>query len=104
MKTTVRNVIKVLPGKMMEGTELIKKWIAISRRVLGTTSRCYRPISGGGDATRTIVWEMDLDSLTAFETHPEKIGADPEMQALFPKLNAVIDTMDVEFYTPMAIS
>jgi len=104
MKTTVRNVIKLLPSKMEEGMELVKKWIAISSRVLGTSSRCYRPISGGSDATRTIVWETDLDSLTAFETHPKKIGADLEMQALFPKLNVIIDTIDVEFYTPIPTS
>jgi hypothetical protein len=101
MKTIVRNVIKILPGKMAEGTELIKKWVAVGNRVLGKPSRCYRPISGGGDSTRTIIWEMELDSLAAFETHPEKIGADPEMQTLFPKLNAVIDSIDVEFYYPI---
>jgi hypothetical protein len=104
MKTTVRNVIKVLPGKMEEGMELVTKWIAIANRVLGIPSRCYRPLSGGGDSTRTIIWEMDLDNLAAFETHPEKIGADPEMQALFPKLNAVIDSIDVEFYYPIPVS
>jgi len=101
MKTIVRNVIKVLPGKMAEGTELVKKWISIASRVLGTPSRCYRPISGGGDTTRTIIWETELDSLATFETLPPKIGADPEMQKLFPKLNAVIDSIDVEFYWPI---
>jgi hypothetical protein len=104
MKTKVRNVIKILPGKMAEGMELIIKWIAITSRVLEKPSRCFRPISGGGDATRTIIWELELDSLAAFETHPEKMGADPEMQTLFPKLNAVIDTMNVEFYSPIPTS
>jgi len=104
MKTIVRNVIKFLPGKMAEGMELVKKWISIANRVLGIPSKCYQPISGGGDTTRTIIWEIELDSLTAFETHPEKIGADPEMQALFPKLNTVLDSIDVEFYTPIPTS
>jgi hypothetical protein len=44
---------------------------------------------------------MDHDSLATFETLPPKIGADPEMQKLFPKLNAVIDSIDVEFYWPI---
>ena len=104
MNTTVRNIVKILPGKMAEGTELVKKWIAIANRVLGISSRCYRPISGGGDTTRTIVWEIDLDSLASFESHPEKIGADPEMQALFPKLNNVIDSIEVEFYYPLQLA
>jgi hypothetical protein len=58
-------------------------------------------MSGGGDTTRTVIWEMELDNLAAFEPHPVKMGADPKMQALFPKLNAVIDRIDVEFYWPI---
>jgi hypothetical protein len=101
MSVIVRNVIKFLPGKMTEGMELVKQWVAIASRVLGTSSRCSRPISGGGEATRTIIWETELDSLAAFEAHPVKLGADPEMQALFPKLDAVIDSLDVELYWPI---
>ena len=96
--------MRFLPGKMAEGMKLEEKHMAIASRVLGISSRCYRPLSGGGDSTRTIIWEMDLDSLAAFETHPEKISADPEMQALFPKLNVVIDSIDVEFYYPIPVS
>ena len=88
---------------MTEGMELILKWMAISNRVLEISSKGCRPLSGGGDTTRTIIWEIELENLTAFETHPQKMAADPEMQTLFPKLNAVIDTIDVEFYTPIPI-
>ena len=101
MKLTVRNIIKVLPGKMEEGIELVKQWMAVANRVSGTPSRCYRPFIGGGDTTRTIIWEMDHDSLAAFDALPVKIGADPKMQVLFPKLNAVIDSIDVEVYYPV---
>lgn len=94
MSVTVRNIIKFLPGKIAEGMELHKKWMTIANRVLVISSRCYRPLSGGGDTTRTIIWEIEPDGLAAFEAHPEKIGADPEMQALFPKLNAVIDSFE----------
>ena len=101
MTVTVRNVTKVLPGKMTEAMGLHRMWMDIASRVLGISSRCYRLLSGRGDSTRTIIWEIELDSLAAFEAHSEKIGADPEMQALFPKLNAVIDSLDVEFYWPI---
>jgi hypothetical protein len=93
--------MKAIPGKMTEALELHQKWMAIASRVLGISSRCYRPLSGGGDTTRTIIWEIDLDSLAAFETLPEKMGADPEIQALFPKLDAVIESIEVEFYYPI---
>ena len=101
MKVMVRSIMKALPGKMTEMMELEKKHMAIASRVLGMSARCYRPISGGGDTTRTIICEAEFDSLADFEAHPKKMGADPEMQALFPKLNAVIDSMEVEFYMPM---
>ena len=93
--------MKVLPGKMAEAMELQKKHMAIASRVVGISPRIYRPLSGGGDTVRTIIWEAEFDSLAAFEAHPKKMGADPEMQALIPKYEAVIDSMEVEFYMPM---
>jgi hypothetical protein len=101
MSVTLRNVIKILPGKMEEGMNLVLEWVAIAGRVVGASSRCFRPMSGGGDTTRTMIWEMELGSLADVESHPMKIGADPEMQKLFPKLNAVIDCIEVEFYWPI---
>jgi hypothetical protein len=101
MKVMVRNIFKILPGKMTEGMELVQTWMAVASRLLGTSSRGYQPFIGGGDTTRTIIWEIELDSFTAFEALPVKMGADPEMQTLFPKLNVVIDSIDVELYTPI---
>jgi len=101
MKVMVRTIMKVVPGKMAEAMELEQKHMAIASRVLGISARCYRPLSGGGDTMRTIISEGEFDSLAAFEAHPEKMAADPEAQALFPKLEAVIESMEVEFYVPM---
>jgi len=101
MKVMVRSIMKALPGKMAEATEVLEKIMAIASRVLGISARYYRPLSGGGDTMRTIICETEFDSLAAYEAHPEKMGADPEMQALFPKWEAVIDSFEVEFYTPM---
>ncbi len=101
MKVMVRSIMKVLPGKIAEAMKLEKKHMAIASRVVGISGRFYRPVSGGVDTMRTIICETEFDSLAAFETHPEKMGADPEMQALIPKLQAVIDSMEVELYTPM---
>ena len=101
MKVMVRNIFKILPGKMTEGRELVQKWMAVASRLSGASSRGYQPFIGGGDTTRTIVWEIELESLATFEALPVKMGADPEMQPLFPKLNGVIDSIDVELYTPI---
>jgi len=93
--------MKILPGKMEEAMNLEKKHMAIANRVLGMSPRIYRPLCGGGDTTCTIIIEAEMDSLAAFEDHPAKMGADPEMQALIPKLNAVVDSLEVEFYMPI---
>jgi hypothetical protein len=102
MKVMVRSIMKAVPGKMAEAMELEQKHMAIASRVLGISPKCYRPLSGGGDVMNTIVSECEMDSLAAFEAHPERMMADPEAQALFPKLEAVIESMEVEFYTPMS--
>ena len=101
MKVMVRSIMKFLLGKMEEAIKIEKKHMAIVNRVLGISPRIYRRLSGGGDITRTIITEAELDSLAAFEAHPEKMGADPEFQALIPKLEAVIDSHEVEFYIPI---
>jgi len=101
MKVMVRTIMKAVPGKMAEAMELEQKHMAIASRVLGISARLYRPLSGGGDVMNTIISEGEMDSLAAFEAHPEKMGADPEFQALMPKFEGVIESMEVEFYMPM---
>jgi len=49
----------------------------------------------------TVIVEGESDSFAAFEAHPQKMGADPEMQALMPKYEKVIESMEVEFYMPV---
>jgi len=101
MKVMARTIMKAVPGKMAELVELEKKHMAIANRVLGISGRCYRRISGGGDTMNTVIVEGEFDSLAAFEAHPQKMGADPEMQALMPKYEGVIESMEVEFYMPV---
>ena len=101
MKVMARTVMKAVPGKMAELVELEKKHMAIANRVLGISGRCYRRISGAGDTMNTIIVEGEFDSFAAFEAHPQKMGADPEMQALMPKYEKVIESMEVEFYMPV---
>jgi len=101
MKVMVRSIFRFLPGKMAEGMKLEEQHMAIAKRVLGISTRCYRRISGGGDSTRTIICDAEFDGLAAFEAHPMKMGADPEMQKLIPELEAVLDSLEVEIYMPI---
>jgi hypothetical protein len=100
-KVMARTVMKAVPGKMAELVEPEKKHMAIANRVLGISGRCYRRVSGAGDTMNTIIVEGEFDSFAAFEAHPQKMGADPEMQALLPKYEGIMDSMEVEFSMPM---
>jgi hypothetical protein len=101
MKVMMRSIMTVFPGKMEEAIKIEKEHMAIASRVLGISPRIYQRLSGGGDTTRTIIIEAELDSLTVLETLPEKMGKNPEMQEIFPKLGAIVDTVEIELYIPI---
>ena len=81
--------------------DLEKKRIVISKRVLGVSPRIYLPVIGGGDTMRTIVIEAEFNSLATIESFTETMGADSEMQELFPKMAVVYDSVEIELYTPI---
>ena len=101
MKVMMRSIMKILPGKMAEALELEKKHMAIGNRILGIYPKIYMRFSGNGDTMRTIIIEVEFNSFTDFESYPAKMAADPEMQKISPKLGALIDTVDIELYTPV---
>jgi len=103
MKVMQRGIMKVLPGKMAEAMELLEKHMAIVSRLVGAppTMRSYRPFLGGGDSMHTIVFEVGWDSLAEMAAFFEKVMADPEMQALMPKWEAVEASHEVEIYARM---
>jgi len=97
----VRDITKVLPGKMAEYMQLQETYIAIATRHGMPSMRRYRCFSGGGDTLHTIIAEIEVDSLAALEAILEKMFADPEMPALQAKLEAILQGHEVEFYVPI---
>ena len=101
MKVIQRGIMKVVPGKMAEAMELWEKHMAISTRLGCPSMRSYRPMIGG-EFFHTLIGESEWDSMAAMEAFFEKMFADPEIQALMAKWEAVIESYVVEFYTPMS--
>lgn len=99
MKVIWRTTVKIVPGKMAEYMEIDKRSEAISDRAGGPPWRRYGYLSG--DSMHTIVYEMELDSLTAMEALLERLFADPERQALMAKSDACIVSHENELLTPM---
>ena len=102
MKIIQRTIMKILPGKIAEATELLEKQAAVASRLGGPRWTCYRRFSGGGDNMHTLVFRADWDSLSVMEATLEKASADPEMQELMAKWETILESQELELYTPLA--
>lgn len=102
MKVMVREVMKVVPGKMREAMELMQEHMAAATRLgMPPRGRGYRCISGRGDFLHTVVSEIEWDSFAAMEAFHEKMMADPEVQGLMAKWETILESHELEFYAPM---
>jgi len=100
MRVIQRGIMKVVPGKMAEAMELNEKHMAIASRYGMPPMRGYRPFVGG-EFFHTIIFEAEWNSLAAMEAFFDKMFSDPEMQALMPKWDALLESHEVELYIPM---
>ena len=100
MKIMVREIMKVLPGKMAEAKEVGKREKAVWNRLgVDIPVKNYFPFACQGDRMHTLVSQTEFDSLAAVEALGEKIGGDPEMQEVAEKWDMVLESRIVEFYT-----
>ncbi|KON34581.1 hypothetical protein AC477_00325 [miscellaneous Crenarchaeota group-1 archaeon SG8-32-1] len=103
MKVMIRETLKFLPGKMLEGTKLLKRSLALSKEKIGCSSpiRKYSPWLGGGSSINTIIVEAEYDSLTQMEEFLEKSIADPEMMEINRKWETILESSKEELYRVM---
>ena len=102
MKVIQRVIIKVVPGKMTEALELDKKHTAVAMRLGVPPMKKYRCLSGRNDVMHTLIVETEWDSLAAMEAVEEKLSADPEIQAFMVKWETVLESQEIELYTPLS--
>ena len=99
MNVMVREISKIIPGKMAEAMELYKKeMVAWNRLGLNPVVKLLRPFAREGDRMQTIVWEAEFDSLTTIEANMKKVMADPEIQEIVAKWQAITDSNVIELY------
>lgn len=100
MAIMVREIVKVLPGKMAKAKEIEKREKAVwSRLGVDIPVKSYIPFAREGDRMHTLVYQTEFDSLAAIEALGKKIGADPEMPAVAAEWDKVLESRLVEFYT-----
>lgn len=99
MKIMVREILKVLPGKMAEVPEVEKKEKAVWNRLgLNPVVTRYTPWAREGDRMHTLVYQAEFDSLATIEANMGKVGADPEMQEVRARWDEIVESQVVEFY------
>lgn len=101
MKVMQRGIMKILPGKMAEAMEAMQEHIAIMTRSGMPQGRLYQRFFGLGDVAHTFAYEFDLDSFAAMEALSEKAMADPEMPSHMAKMDAIVESHEVELYMAM---
>ena len=55
----------------------------------------------GGHDSNTLIVERQWDSLATLEATYEKGFADPELQALLKEITSIVESSQLEVYTPL---
>ncbi len=100
MITIQRLIQKVVPGKRAELEALTKKFEPFERRLGMPAAKRYECVSGSHD-WNTIIIEREWPSLAEMEATFEKCMADPEYQALDAQKAGIIESEQLELYTPL---
>jgi hypothetical protein len=98
----IRNVFRLKFGKAKEAIALIKEGMAIQQRA-GTgddfSTRLLTDVTG---PFYTIVWEVSVPSLAAFEEAAPRLMSDKDWQANYQKLGALVDSGYREVFSIVA--
>jgi len=93
----IRNVFRLKFGKARDGVALVKESVAIQKRAgAGFTSRILTDLTG---PFYTIVLELTVPNLTAFEAELPRVMSDKDFQANYQKLVELVDSGYREIFT-----
>src|SRR3954447_21341204 len=93
----IRNVFRLKFGKARDGVALLKESVAIQKRTgVGFTSRILTDLTG---PFYTIVLELTVPSLTAFEAELPRVMSDKDFQANYQKFVELVDSGYREIFT-----
>jgi len=95
----VRNVFQLKFGKAREALALMKEGIAIQRRVLTGVDFSTRLLTDVTGRNYTLVVELTMPNLAAYETNAPRLFADKEWQAGFQKMVPLVEVGYREVFT-----
>ena len=93
----IRNVFRLKFGKAKEGVALFKEGMAIQNR-LGSrfNARLLTDLTG---PFYTVVLELTVPSLSAFETEAPRLMADKDWQSNYQNITALVESGYREIFT-----
>lgn len=88
----IRNVFTLKFGKTKEALPLVKEAAVIQERALAGVDFSTRILTDVTGPFYTLVLELTIPSLAAWETNAPKIFADKDFQAIYAKMSALVET------------
>jgi hypothetical protein len=87
----IRNVFRLKFGKAREAVALVKEGVAIQKRV-GPVDFGTRVLTDVTGPFYTLIWEISVPSLAAFEAAAPQLMGNKDWQATYQKLGALVDS------------
>lgn len=88
----IRNVFRLKFGKAREAVALMKEGRAIEKRVMSGVEYSSRILTDVTGPFYTLVLELTVPSLSAFESAAPRLFGDKEWQAHYQKVSALVDS------------
>lgn len=100
MKIMLREISKVLPGKMAEADEVLNMEKALAERAGGPRPAVTRmvPFARQGDRMQTVIDQIELPSLAALEAAVERSRTNPEIREIEAKWEKILESHIIELY------
>jgi hypothetical protein len=95
----VRNVFHLKFGKAKEAVALMREGLAIQKRVLAGVDFSNRLLTDMTGRHYTLVLEVTVPNLGAFESFAPKLFGNPEWQAHYQKLVPLVESGHREVFT-----
>ena len=93
----IRNVFRLKFGKAKEAVALVKEAVAIQKRTgAGFTARILTDVTG---PFYTVVLELSVPSVSAWESEAPKFMADKDFQANYQKMVPLVESGHREIFT-----
>jgi hypothetical protein len=96
--TVIRNVFQLKFGKAREAAALMKEGLAIQKKALAGVDYSTRVLTDVTGPFYTLVLELTVPSLAAFESYAPKLFGDKDWQAHYQKMSALVESGSREVF------